>query len=140
MSRSTSAFCLTSSLLFVVSRFSFTQTRVLPTDAQLLNKHPTLPLSRRTSSRCLKVRYYTRHHLTSNDYPILPQLGWQVQPQSNTGNTLNLAWALGLNGLVGCGLANPNGPLPYHLHLKTLNLADRQPPFAPTDRLPRLTL
>jgi hypothetical protein len=47
------------------------------------------------------VRHYTKHHLTSNDNSILSQFGWQVQPQSNTGNTLNLAWALGLNGLVG---------------------------------------
>ena len=66
----------------------------------------TPPLSRRTRSQCHKVRCYTKHHLASKATLILTQLHWQNQPQSNTGNNKNLAWALGLNGFVRLFLGN----------------------------------
>ena len=81
------------------------------------------------------MRYYTKHYLTSKHNPILLQLGWQDQPLSNTPNHKNLAWALACNGFVGRGLADPVGPLPHHLHLKTLDLADLQPSLAPINHL-----
>jgi hypothetical protein len=46
------------------------------------------------------VRHYTKQHPASKNNLILHQLGWQNQPQLNTGNNKNRAWALGLNGFV----------------------------------------
>ena len=80
----------------------------------------TLPFRRRTRSRYLKVRYYTKHHLTSEDTPSVAQFGCQVRFQSNTRNNRNLAWALACNGFVRAHFILPH-VLPRHGQLRRLS-------------------